>query len=108
MILSPMRILCGASDWSSAWASVLHGDELDAHHLGPDHPVDGVAAAPADPDDADQREVLGIGPQRHRAVSLLGEKAVHGVGRPDWPAVLPDGLTSPLALGRVYPAPDRR
>ena len=23
VILSPMRILCGASDWSSAWASVL-------------------------------------------------------------------------------------
>ena len=34
------------------------GDELDAHHLGPDHPVDGVAAAAADPDDPDQREVL--------------------------------------------------
>ena len=42
------------------------GDELDAHHLGPDHPVDGVAPAAADADDADQREVLGIGPQRHR------------------------------------------
>ena len=42
------------------------GDELDAHHLGPDHPVDGVAAAAADADDADQREVLGIGTQRHR------------------------------------------
>ena len=26
------------------------GDELDAHHLGPDHPVDGVAAAAADAD----------------------------------------------------------
>ena len=23
MILSPIRILCGASDWRSAWASVL-------------------------------------------------------------------------------------
>ena len=45
------------------------GDELDAHHLGPDHPVDGVAAAAADADDADQREVLGIGPQRHRLSS---------------------------------------
>ena len=44
------------------------GDELDAHHLGPDHPVDGVAAAAADADDADQREVLGIGTQRHRAL----------------------------------------
>ena len=44
------------------------GDELDAHHLGPDHPVDGVAAAAADTDDADQREVLGIGTQRHRAL----------------------------------------
>ena len=44
------------------------GDELDAHHLGPDHPVDGVAPAAADTDDADQREVLGIGTQRHRAL----------------------------------------
>ena len=42
------------------------GDELDAHHLGADHPVDGVAATAADADDADQREVLGIGSQRHR------------------------------------------
>ena len=42
------------------------GDELDAHHLGADHPVDGIAAASADADDADQREVLGIGTQRHR------------------------------------------
>jgi hypothetical protein len=25
------------------------GDELDAHHLGPDHPVDGVAAATPTP-----------------------------------------------------------
>ena len=47
------------------------GDELDAHHLRPDHPVDGVAAAATDADDADQREVLGIGTQRHRA--LLGD-----------------------------------
>src|SRR4029079_10358673 len=45
------------------------GDELDAHHLGPDHPVDGVAATAADADDADQREVLGIGTQRHRLSS---------------------------------------
>ena len=44
------------------------GDELDAHHLGPDHPVDGVASSAADTDDADQREVLGIGTQRHRAL----------------------------------------
>ena len=44
------------------------GDELDAHHLGPDHPVDGVAPSAADTDDADQREVLGIGTQRHRAL----------------------------------------
>jgi hypothetical protein len=41
------------------------GDELDAHHLGPDHPVDGVAAASTDADDANEREVLRIGPQRH-------------------------------------------
>jgi len=47
----------------------IAGDELDAHHLGPDHPVDGVAAAAADPDDPDQREVLGIGTQRHRLSS---------------------------------------
>ena len=43
------------------------GDELHAHHLRPDHPVDGVAPAASDTDDADQREVLGIGTQRHRA-----------------------------------------
>jgi hypothetical protein len=54
------------------------GDELDAHHLGPDHPVDGVAPAATDADDADQREVLGIGSQRHRLSSGL---AVSGLVR---------------------------
>ena len=52
------------------------GDELDAHHLGPDHPVDGVAAAAADADDADEGEVLGIGPQRHRR----SPRVAQGVG----------------------------
>ena len=33
-------------------------DELDAHQLGADHPVDGVAASTAHADDADEREVL--------------------------------------------------
>jgi hypothetical protein len=42
------------------------GDELHAHHLGADHPVDGIAATTTHSDDADQREVLGIGSQRHR------------------------------------------
>ena len=54
------------------------GDELHAHHLGPDHPVDGVGTAAADADDADQREVLGIGTQRHRAL-LRGPVGGHGV-----------------------------
>ena len=43
----------------------VHADELDAHHLGADHPVDGVAAAATDPDDLDQCEVLGVGSERH-------------------------------------------
>ena len=56
------------------------GDELDAHHLGPDHPVDGVAPAAADTDDANQREVLGIGTQRHRALlSDPGQTTICGV-----------------------------
>ena len=42
------------------------GDELHAHHLGPDHAVHGIAAAAAHADDADQGEVLGVGSQRHR------------------------------------------
>ena len=41
------------------------GDELDAHHLGADHPVDGVCPASPDSDDPDKCEVLGIGTQRH-------------------------------------------
>ena len=58
------------------------GDELDAHHLGPDHPIDGVAPAAADADDADQREVLGIGTQRHRLSSGgCPGPVVSGVGR---------------------------
>ena len=43
----------------------VHGDELDAHHLRPDHAVDGVAAAAADADHPDEREVLRVGSQRH-------------------------------------------
>ena len=54
------------------------GDELHAHHLGPDHPVDGVAAAAPDPDDADKREVLGIGTQRHRALLRQPSRASNG------------------------------
>ena len=56
----------------------IAGDELDAHHLGPDHPVDGVGTTAADADDADQREVLGIGTQRHREL-LRGPVGGHGV-----------------------------
>ena len=52
------------------------GDELHAHHLGADHPVDGIAASAPDTDDADQREVLGVGTQRHRESSIaLGGRA---------------------------------
>ena len=36
----------------------VDGDELHAHQLRADHAVDGVAAAAADPDDADEGEVL--------------------------------------------------
>ena len=63
------------------------GDELDAHHLGPDHPVDGVAAAAADPDDADQREVLGIGTQRTSGSPpvTLGGPGVDRRGSVCWP-----------------------
>ena len=49
----------------------VHGDELHAHELGSDHPVDRVGPAASDPDDADQREVLGIRPQRHRSLPSL-------------------------------------
>jgi len=45
------------------------GDELHAHHLGPDHAVHGVAAAASDADHADEGEVLRIGPKRHRLSS---------------------------------------
>jgi len=43
----------------------VHADELDAHHLGANHPVDGVAATAADADDLDECEVLGVGAERH-------------------------------------------
>ena len=43
----------------------VHADELDAHHLGADHPVDGVAAAATDADDLDEGEVLGVRSERH-------------------------------------------
>ena len=43
----------------------VHGDELDTHHLRPDHAVDGVAAAATDADDPDEREVLRVRSQRH-------------------------------------------
>ena len=36
----------------------VHRDELDALQPGVDHPVDGVAAAAADPDDLDHRQVV--------------------------------------------------
>ncbi len=36
----------------------VHRDELDALQAGVDHPVDGVAAAAADADDLDHREVV--------------------------------------------------
>ena len=66
----------------------VEGDEFDPHHLGPDHPVDGVAPSAADTDDANQREVLGIGTQRHRA--LLSDPSTGfvrdgGSGGPGWP-----------------------
>ncbi len=48
----------------------VHADELDAHHLCADHPVDGVAAAASDADDLDECEVLGIGSKRHVGWSL--------------------------------------
>ena len=83
----------------------VDGDELDAHHLGPDHPVDGVAAAAADADDADQREVLGIGPQRHR-LSSGGARA--GCPRRQEPgrarrrsAVCPGRLSRKSTTGRI-------
>ena len=49
----------------------VDADELDAHHLGADHAVDGVASATADADHANEREVLRIRPQRHRSSSGL-------------------------------------
>ena len=48
----------------------VHADELDAHHLCADHPVDGVAAAASDADDLDECEVLGVGSKRHVGWSL--------------------------------------
>ena len=69
VILSPMRILCGRVRLEQRLRVRVDGDELDAHHLRPDHAVDGVAAAAAHADDPDEREVLRVGPQRH-VVSL--------------------------------------
>ena len=55
----------------------VEGDEFDAHHLRPDHPVDGVAAAATDSDDPDQGEVLRVRAQAHRCSSE----------RPHWTAL---------------------
>jgi len=38
---------------------------------------------------------------------LLGVKAFRGVGRPDWPAVLPDGPDRPLWRPAEYTQPGR-
>ena len=78
------------------------GDELDAHHLGPDHPVDRIAPATPDPDDADQREVLGVGAQRHRSSSRRPSAGVDAFSRPD-----PDdswGRAGVLWIGSEYSA----
>ncbi len=66
VILSPMRILWGASDWSSAWASVLM--PMNSTPIISARIIRLTALLPpaADADDADQGEVLGIRPQRHR------------------------------------------
>ena len=46
-------VTCASEDCSDC-ASVLNGDELDAGDPGLDHAVDGVDAAAADADDAQQ------------------------------------------------------
>ena len=48
----------------------VHRDELDALQAGVDHPVDGVAAAAADADDLDHREVV-LRLAQHRVRPLL-------------------------------------
>src|SRR6185437_17068472 len=54
----------------------VHGDELDPADAGVDHAVHGVAAAPADADDADDGQVRRVGRRGHgrrRAVLLAGQ-----------------------------------
>ena len=75
------------------------GDELHAHHLGADHPVDGVAAAAAHADDADEGEVLGVGSQRHRRSPESWRLALVGVWR--WLTVPGEPVTPGGAEGRV-------
>ena len=53
----PMFSLMSASVIWSAWASVLHGDELDAGEPGVDHPVHGIGSTAADTDDLDDCEI---------------------------------------------------
>jgi len=43
----------------------VHGDELDPHELGADHPVDRVRSTAADADDLNEREVLDIASEGH-------------------------------------------
>src|SRR4029079_6325067 len=80
----------------------VEGDELDPHHLRPDHPVDGVAAAATDPDDPDQGEVLRVRAQAHRYSSDRPHRAaLWGLKEPGTGA-LARRFIPPAGWPRVY------
>src|SRR5581483_7847170 len=56
----------------------VHRDELDAHELGADHPIDRVRSAAADADDLNEREILYIASAGHGSAST----PFHAAGPP--------------------------
>ena len=62
MIASPIRSFVSALERRRAWASVLQLTKLDRLDPRPDHPIDRVAAATPDTDDADRARLWRPGP----------------------------------------------
>ena len=83
----------------------VHADELHAHHLGANHPIDGVAAPASDADDLDECEVLGIGAKRH--VGWPSE-VVFVCGKPERTTGLTDDTDPRMTSSDVFHNPTLR
>ena len=59
----------------------VHRDELDAHELGADHPVDGIRSATANANDLDEREVLYVASEGHASLHVVPRRCPSPDGR---------------------------